>query len=334
MRPRTRCGRILRRRRRSGPVTATPEIVHVGSACRDVDEGDPRGWRLGGGVTYSALTSARLGLRTAAIVGVDDEARSAHELDLLRRAGVELLLVPLAEGPVYHNVETPAGRVQTCVRVGVPLPVPEIPGPWRAARTWMLAPVADELRDDWAEPPAAEAFVAVAWQGLLRDLRPGERVTSRAPRASRLIRRADLVGLSRRDVAPDTAIGDLLALLRPAVLLVVTEGADGGVLLAPDADGRLEEVRWSATPSEDEVDATGAGDTFLSALVATIARPGDRTGRTLPDLALAAAAGSLVVEGPGLGAVPHRAQVEARAARHRERRMSVRREPRSADPEA
>ena len=26
------------------------EVVHVGSACRDIAPDDPRGWRLGGGV--------------------------------------------------------------------------------------------------------------------------------------------------------------------------------------------------------------------------------------------------------------------------------------------
>ena len=75
------------------------EVVHVGSACRDVVPEDPRGWRLGGGVTYASLTTARLGLRTAAIVGVDSTAATASELDMLREAGVDLLLVPLEEGP-------------------------------------------------------------------------------------------------------------------------------------------------------------------------------------------------------------------------------------------
>ena len=75
------------------------EVVHVGSACRDVVPEDPRGWRLGGGVTYASLTTARLGLRTAAIVGVDSTAATASELDMLREAGVDLLLVPLDEGP-------------------------------------------------------------------------------------------------------------------------------------------------------------------------------------------------------------------------------------------
>src|SRR6476619_3904917 len=86
---------------------AGPEVVHVGSACRDLADDDPRGWRLGGGVTYATLTTARLGLRTAAVIGVDDAARDAEELDLLRAAGADLLLVPLSEGPVYHNLETP-----------------------------------------------------------------------------------------------------------------------------------------------------------------------------------------------------------------------------------
>ena len=63
------------------------------------------------------------GLRTAAIVGVDATAATASELDMLRDAGVDLLLVPLEEGPIYHNLETPAGRVQTSVATGVPLHV-------------------------------------------------------------------------------------------------------------------------------------------------------------------------------------------------------------------
>ena len=79
---------------------------------------DPRGWRLGGGVTYAALTTARLGLRTAAVVGVDGVARGATELDLLRAAGVDLMLVDLASGPVFHNVETPAGRVLVETGIG------------------------------------------------------------------------------------------------------------------------------------------------------------------------------------------------------------------------
>ncbi len=43
-------------------MSVTPDVVVVGSACRDLVEDDPRGWRLGGGASYSALAFARLGL--------------------------------------------------------------------------------------------------------------------------------------------------------------------------------------------------------------------------------------------------------------------------------
>ena len=48
-------------------------MLVVGAACRDITEDDPRGWRLGGGVSYSALTVARLGVPTRAVIGVDED---------------------------------------------------------------------------------------------------------------------------------------------------------------------------------------------------------------------------------------------------------------------
>jgi len=94
------------------PTHEVPTAVVVGAACRDIAADDRRGWRLGGGVTYSALTIARLGLRTAALVGADSEAATATELDLLRQAGVDVRVVPLERGPIFENLETPEGRIQ------------------------------------------------------------------------------------------------------------------------------------------------------------------------------------------------------------------------------
>src|SRR5439155_27289539 len=118
-----------------------------GSASRDLTPDDPRGWRLGGGATYAALTTARLGLRTAAVVGVDAIAVGASELGLLREAGVQLHLVELDESPAFRNVETSAGRVQTCIAPGHPVPVIPLPNEWRAASAWSLVPVAAEVGD-------------------------------------------------------------------------------------------------------------------------------------------------------------------------------------------
>jgi sugar/nucleoside kinase (ribokinase family) len=297
-------------------------VVHVGSACRDIAPEDTRGWRIGGGVMYAALTTARLGLRTAAVVGVDEEAAGAAELDMLRHAGVDILRVPLPEGPIYHNLETPTGRIQTCVQPGVPLPIPTLPVAWLAAPGWSVVPVAGEIDDTWAEVVPEGAHVAVAWQGLLRDLRAGERVRHRPPRPSRILERADLIGVSRHDVAPDIPLRALWSLLRPGADLLITQGDQGGLLLRLGPDGPDAMLRYRSPASDAETDPTGAGDTFLAALHASGLRATDGAGaerrdaiRDSLDLRFAAAAGSLVVEDWGLSGVPDLADVEARLDR-------------------
>ena len=181
------------------------EVVHIGSAARDIAPDDPRGWRLGGGVSYAALTTARLGLRTAALVGVDDLASTASELDALRAAGVEVRMVHLDEGPIFHNTETPAGRVQVVLATGVPLDPTPLPSSWLAAPGWSLVPVAGEVGDGWVERIPDGATVAVGWQGLLRTLVAGERVKRRPPAPMALLRRADLVAVR---IHADLRIGD------------------------------------------------------------------------------------------------------------------------------
>jgi sugar/nucleoside kinase (ribokinase family) len=299
----------------------------MGTASRDIDAGDPRGWRLGGGVTYAALASARLGVRTAAVIGLDPRALESRELELLACAGVELLRVPLPHGPVFRNVEARGMRVQTCLDPGSPLPPVGVPGAWRDAPAWILAPVAGELDDAWADRIPGAAFVALGWQGLLRTLRAGAPVTRRAPAPGRLVGRADLVSLSEHDVAPGIGLVDLAAFIRPGGWLVVTAGAAGGQLAVVTAAGLGGVARYPAVAAEREVDATGAGDTFLAALVAGFARATpdaarlgvtggalDDEARSVPDVRFAAAAASFTVEGTGLTTVPDRAAVLRRLA--------------------
>jgi sugar/nucleoside kinase (ribokinase family) len=296
------------------------DVVHVGSASRDLAPDDPRGWRLGGGATYAALTTARLGLRTAAIVGVDREAGAASELDLLREAGVELRLLPLEEGPVFHNREADTGRVQACLAVGRALPVPDLPERWRRAPAWSLVPVAGELGDEWASVVPPGACLALGWQGLLRILAAGRDVARLAPARSRLLDRADLVGVSRHDLEPGTSPIDVVSLLRPGARLVVTDGPAGGILLRRAADGAIRSRPYAAVTLIVEVDPTGAGDVFLAALLVGLVRSArtggaDTTPRPRADLRFAAAAASFAVEGNGLLGVPRRGDVLERIGR-------------------
>jgi 1D-myo-inositol 3-kinase len=298
------------------PETGEFDVVHVGNICRDIDPADPRGWRLGGGVAYAALTSARLGHRSAALVGADGVAAQAHELDLLRSAGVAVRIVPLIQGPIFENLETKHGRVQTCIEPGEPLPVVELPQVWLGAPAWMVVPVAGETGPEWAAAIPASARLALGWQGLLRTLVAGEHTGRRAPSRGPLLDRADLIGVSRADLAAATSLDELNAVLRPGARLVVTNGAAGGHSLEAGERGPSNELAYAAVPSR-QVDPTGAGDVFLAALVAAWldrAAPQDQSGPTGAELHWAATASALVVEGVGLPSVPDRAAVLARLA--------------------
>jgi len=294
-----------------------PEVVVVGSASRDIAADDPRGWRLGGGVSYGALTTARLGLRTGALVGVDEEASGATELGLLRSAGVDVRLVPLAHGPVFVNIERPEGRLQLCHDRSDPLPIDAVPVAWSSAPGWILAPVAAELPDAWASVPPGEATVAVGWQGLLRELVPGQAVRDLAPSGSPVLARADLVGLSRDDVDREIQLATLYSALRPGATLAITQGDRGGLVVdGVGEDGALRLRHYPAVRSHDVVDPTGAGDVFLAALAAARIEPrlvGGRLAKGL-DMLLAAATASLVLEAPGLHGVPERDAVGRRMA--------------------
>jgi sugar/nucleoside kinase (ribokinase family) len=186
--------------------------------------------------------------------------------------------------------------------------------------------VAAEVDDDWADVIPPGAIVGVAWQGMLRKLVAGTKVERLPPTERAILRRADLVGMSHMDVEPETSLGTLASFLHVGARLLITQGGQGGLLVTTGEDRPRELLRYLPTPAEREVDPTGAGDTFLAALLAVMARPsvaaspGHSMARALR---FAAAAGSLAVEGIGLGGVPDRRSVLVRRARERVRRAVV-----------
>ncbi len=142
-----------------------PTLVVVGAATRDVAPDDARGWKLGGGVTYSAMAAARVGVQVRALIGVDDVAATADELDTLRMAGVDVHLVPLDSGPVFDNRRTPTGRKQFALAASDLLSVASLPPAWHAPHSALLAPVAGELDHDWSAAFAPATFVTARRSG-------------------------------------------------------------------------------------------------------------------------------------------------------------------------
>lgn len=292
-----------------------PPVV-VGSASRDLTGEDPRGWRLGGAATYGALTLGRLGLKPRLLLGVDEAASRAEELDWLRAADVDMVLVGLSEVPIFTNVETPTGRIQRCETPGVRLPPEALPPDWSSSGTWMLVPVLGELDDSWAGVPPDGAFVALGWQGLLRSVGTDATVERRPPRPSALTKRARVVGLSRNDLEANQTDAGLLSCLAAPVTLAITDGPNGGRVIAVSDDGHRTERRYPAIRADVLTDPTGAGDVFLAGLVAgVLGHPLAGSGRRGSGLRLGAVLGSLAVERPGLSGVPMMADVADRLRR-------------------
>jgi sugar/nucleoside kinase (ribokinase family) len=289
-------------------MSETPQVVVVGAACRDLVDDDERGWRLGGGASYSALALARLGLRVGALVVADELAATSAELDMVRAAGVDVRVIPGSKGPIFINIETPTGRVQHTPQVSDAVDPAWLPDAWRSARAWMLAPVAAEIRDIWAEVPPADAQVALGWQGMLRVLADGAPVRHLEPGPSPVVRRADLIGVGSDDVDAATTPAHLARFMKAGATLLFTDGIHGGTAYeigtVPDD---LAARHWHSIPIRKYVDPVGAGDTFLSGVFAVWVHPETVTGwdGPDPDLRLGAAAASLILEGPGVFGVPY-----------------------------
>lgn len=298
-----------------------PILLVVGVASRDLDADDPRGWRLGGTVSYASLAAARMGIRIRSLIGVDEQAATAHEIDTLRAAGIEVLLAPLARGPVFDNTNTPAGRVQLVHQVSDLMPSDVLPEAWRATPHVLVGPVAGELGADWASAIAAESFVALAWQGLLRRLTPGAPV-ERLPLARLpLVERADALALSAEDaVAGGPPLGQLL---RDGQLLLVTDGRHGAVQISVSDEGARGRY-VPALPEREPIDTTGAGDVFLATWLASRALLRDRAAAgddSWRPLAVASAVASLSVEARTLADLPARERICALLLRLRERQL-------------
>jgi sugar/nucleoside kinase (ribokinase family) len=135
------------------------------------------------------------------------------------------------------------------------------------------------------------------------------------PGPSLLVRRADILAVSRHDIPGDLPVRSIGQWMPPSAELLLTAGLLGGLLIRFQ-DHRLVEARtYPSVPSPIEIDATGAGDTMLAGLVAARIVAGSEGRHMGRDLHLGALAGSLLVEGPGMNSVPTLDQLKERLAR-------------------
>ncbi len=271
------------------------DFLAVGHVTHDLT---PDGIRLGGTVSYAAVTSWRLG-RHPAILTRGSLAGLVTEPLASVLAETEVCCLPSAISTTFRNVYGAGSRVQVIDTVAAPITPAEMPAAWAEIPLVFLGPIARELPAAWADA-FPHALVGMGAQGWMRTWDAVGHVRSvRWEDAADFLPRADVLFLSREDVGgDDDYIAELARLTR---LMVVTDGWRGATIYR---DGSLYPI---AARSAVEVDPTGAGDVFGTAFLIRFAETGDPlvAGR------FACVAASFSVEGVGMSAIPSREQVDA-----------------------
>lgn len=268
------------------------DFVAVGHVTLDQTAG---GTRPGGSAYYAALTAHQLGLRVALLTSFGpDFPGDALPPD------VAMVNVPAERTTIYELEDSPRGRSLTLLSRAADIEEGHLPDDWRRAPLALLCPVANEV-DPALAASFPEASLGVTPQGWMRQRGKGGVITAqRWEDADMVLPRAQILVVSAEDIEPLEK--EALEWLQQVPVGAVTRGRHGAFLFV---NGERYHVEADAAA---EVNATGAGDVFATALLIEYQRTGD------PWEAAAAAAccAAASVGAIGAGALPDRPALTAR----------------------
>jgi hypothetical protein len=265
------------------------DYLVIGHVAKDIS---PVGFRIGGTVSFAALTAKTLGLR----VGIVTSA--APELPLPELTGIPTILIDSDQSTTFENINLPTGRIQYLHSQATPLNFTHVPETWRKTPIVHLGPIAQEV-----DPNLARAFpdslVGLTPQGWLRSWDSSGKVRpTEWPEASYVLEHASAAVISIEDVQGDESrIEEMLSSIR---ILAVTEGP-AGCRLYWNGD-----LRRFQAPKMKEIDPTGAGDIFAAGFFFRLANTRDpwEAARFATNLAACS------VSRPGLQGIPTEAEVQ------------------------
>ena len=282
-----------------------PDFLAIGHITRDLEAG---GARLGGAVSYAALTAARLGMRAGILTSAAPDDMPDY-MDVAKDLPqVHVVNLPSPKTTTFENIYDDKGRRQRIHALADAISPSRLPHEWRDCPVVLLAPVAGEVDDSFVSL-FADSLLGVSPQGWMRHWDGEGRVSRRPWTGEGVIDKADLVALSEADCIsgrlPDGWAGD-------GTIAVLTRGDAGAEMTF-----RGDSFRVPPYPAR-EVDPTGAGDVFVAAYLVSYYRTRDPFTSAL----FGSCAASLSVEAPGLGGVPTMEQVREKMSRFPHHKIS------------
>ena len=137
-----------------------PDLLAIGHVARD---DTPEGFRVGGAVTYGALTAVGMGLAPAVVTSV------GPELDLQSAMpDVQVRVVPSANTTAFRNTYHDGIRSQAIKDVAAPITAADVPLQWRSTPLVLLGPMAREVSYEIARC-FPDSVVMASIQGWLRQ---------------------------------------------------------------------------------------------------------------------------------------------------------------------
>lgn len=275
-----------------------PDFVVCGHAVRDVT---PGGWRLGGTVTFAAVQAHRLGLAVGVVTRAGDDLNVGAELPF-----AQVVQGSSPQSTSFENHYVDGQRKQRVLSQAAAITIDDVPEAWRSSPIALVGPVFREIDPSFAATLDDASLVGVSPQGWLRALDADGNVRRIAYNGAPFWHGADAIFVSDEDLAGGR--DDTASWLAEAPVVTITESHRGAQVWA---GGRWRRI--GAFP-EDEIDPTGAGDTFATAFLIRLHETGD------VDTAVrfGAAAASLSIGGIGAAAIPARGEIEARMKRYPE----------------
>jgi 1D-myo-inositol 3-kinase len=276
-----------------------PDILLVGHVTCDLESADPNSaCRLGGTVSFAAVTAMRLG-RHPTIVTRAAPTTNLAELP----AGVDLHVLPSPTTTTFANLYTEQGRVQYTYAQALPIVADDIAPRLRRPQAVLLGPLVDEISPDVAPIFAPDSLVAAVPQGWMRRWDADGRIHAKPwESAAAILPHLDVLVLSREDI--DYDLSRLEPWFADINLIVLTEYREGSTIYQRNAQGEISLTKIPPRPA-NEIDPTGAGDVFATAFVIRLQEIGDAPAAAR----FANVTASFSVEHVGVSGVPTREQV-------------------------
>jgi sugar/nucleoside kinase (ribokinase family) len=268
----------------------------IGYLCKDVALDTPQGFRWGGGVLYSGLTAAQLGVNVQVITCCEptDFVTGLHP-------NMNWHIQPHKHTTTFDNRYDPLTHIRQQylpVRAGdIQVAGDLVP----SSDIVHLAPLAYEI-DIGKLPDFGEAWLVATPQGWMRRVDENGRISKHKwEQAPQLLPRLKALALSVEDVKGDFDLVRSYAAAGPTVLF--THGAEGSIVL-----DNGQEIPVRAFPPREIVDLTGAGDVIAAAFFVRYRETGDPVAAA----AYGAMAATICIEHHGAEGLPSRTTLEAR----------------------